>query len=339
MIDVSEVLARANGRWAEILTAVGVDEGFLVNRHGPCPTCGGKKPFRFDDKGGEGTSYCTHCGARNGVQLLREVSGLEFIPAIREIARILGGDFERENVVRIAHPGVIRSAMTAEETEIARVRLIKAWRSSFSGQGAVEPVARYLGSRGLVLPALPEGLRFHPSLPFFDEDGKRIGRYPAMLAVVSRPDGKPVSMHRTYLDRQGRKLCVKGSDGEPLPAKRLMKATEPLSGSAIRLYEAGETLAVAEGIETALAVHVMTGLPVWAGISASILKKMVIPADVRRVEIFADHDLPDRDGRRAGQDAAAFLAERLVEEGREVVTHLPQVEGTDFLDEFNASRS
>ena len=45
---------RARGRWPGILTALGVPAKALRNRHGPCPVCGGKDRFRFDDKGGAG---------------------------------------------------------------------------------------------------------------------------------------------------------------------------------------------------------------------------------------------------------------------------------------------
>ena len=35
--------------WPEILVGLGIDPQFLVRRHGPCPACGGKDRFRFDD--------------------------------------------------------------------------------------------------------------------------------------------------------------------------------------------------------------------------------------------------------------------------------------------------
>ena len=41
----------AHGRWPEILAALGIDPAALRNRHGPCPGCGGRDRFRFDDNG------------------------------------------------------------------------------------------------------------------------------------------------------------------------------------------------------------------------------------------------------------------------------------------------
>ena len=45
----------ANGRWKEILSALGVDPATLKNQHGPCPGCGIKDRFRFDNLNGDGT--------------------------------------------------------------------------------------------------------------------------------------------------------------------------------------------------------------------------------------------------------------------------------------------
>ena len=45
----------ASGRWHGILTALGVPQEFLTGKHGPCPICGGKDRFRFDNKNGRGT--------------------------------------------------------------------------------------------------------------------------------------------------------------------------------------------------------------------------------------------------------------------------------------------
>ena len=65
-LDVREA---AHGRWPSILSALGLDERALSGRHGPCPMCGGKDRFRFDDKEGRGTYFCSGCGAGDGVQL------------------------------------------------------------------------------------------------------------------------------------------------------------------------------------------------------------------------------------------------------------------------------
>ena len=54
-----QVGAIAKGRWHEILPALGIPAKHLKDEHGPCPGCGGKDRFRFDDKEGRGTWVCS----------------------------------------------------------------------------------------------------------------------------------------------------------------------------------------------------------------------------------------------------------------------------------------
>src|SRR5690348_12989513 len=86
----SETVERARGRLREILPLLGVNPLFLTNKHGPCPICGGKDRFRFDDKDGGGTYYCNQCGAGTGVIMLRKLHRWDHATACREIDKIIG---------------------------------------------------------------------------------------------------------------------------------------------------------------------------------------------------------------------------------------------------------
>jgi len=193
---------------------------------------------------------------------------------------------------------------------------------------AGDEVDRYLRGRGLTLHRHPPVLRFHPSLGYFEKgaDGKsrQIAAYPAMLALIQAPDGQAVTLHRTYL-RDGRKL-------DAADAKKVLSAG--IHGAAVRLFDAGAQLALCEGIETALAVHLATGKPVWAGISAGNLEKLWVPDTVREVCIYADNDAG---GDFAGQCFAYALARRLKREEkttgpRQVRVFVPRHAGTDWAD-------
>ena len=83
--------------------------------------------------------------------------------------------------------------------------------------------------------------------------------------------------------------------------------------------------ALAEGIETALAVKETTGWPVWATIAAPFMREVVVPPEVGEVVVAADHD-------QAGLEAARALARRLLREGRRVRMAVPPEEGEDWLD-------
>ena len=84
-------------------------------------------------------------------------------------------------------------------------------------------------------------------------------------------------------------------------------------------------MAITEGIETALAVRLATGLPVWATIAAGGMARLIVPPAVRLVVICTDHDAP-------GLKAAKTLARRLLDEGRRVKILYPDTPGTDWAD-------
>src|SRR5262249_13795827 len=85
-----DTIQRARHRWREILPRLGIETRFLTNTHGPCPLCGGRDRFRFDDRNGQGTYYCNQCGAGPGVILLRKKYGWDHKTACDEIDKIIG---------------------------------------------------------------------------------------------------------------------------------------------------------------------------------------------------------------------------------------------------------
>jgi hypothetical protein len=104
-----------------------------------------------------------------------------------------------------------------------------------------------------------------------------------------------------------------------------------LRGAAIRLYEPDHRLAIAEGVESALAVRLLTGWPVWSGIAANFLADVEVPASVREVSIWADSDA-------AGMKAALRLRDRLAASGKRVQIIQPRDE-MDPLDVYLAQQA
>jgi putative DNA primase/helicase len=80
----------ARGRWRPSSRRFGIESRFLTGKHGPCPMCEGRDRFRFDDKDGAGTWFCTKCGAGDGVKLVMLKTGLDFKEAAKEIERHAG---------------------------------------------------------------------------------------------------------------------------------------------------------------------------------------------------------------------------------------------------------
>ena len=205
-------------------------------------------------------------------------------------------------------------------------KLLQLWNETKS----IHPddaVSQYLINRGLTVPN-GDAIRFHGGLDYW-HGGQCIGVFPSMVAAVTSPTGKLVSIHRTYLTSDGRKA--------PLPTvKKLCASAGPLMGASIKIGsptrrdDGNLSLGIAEGIETALAASTLFGVPVWAGVSAHGLAAFEPPHDVQNIYIFADNDLSN-----AGQDAAQKLAQRLTYCGLSVRIHEPSVLG-DWNDELHA---
>lgn len=146
-----------------------------------------------------------------------------------------------------------------------------------------DPVDRYFANRNIGSPVGLQTLRYHPNLAYYN-DNQLQGHHPAMLALVSAPDGTLVNLLRIYVTYDGKKADI------DQPKKLMTPAISGLSGSAVRLSMPTDFLAVTEGTETAVAVHNAFGWPVWSCISASGLESVAIPPTVRKLFIMADKD-------------------------------------------------
>ncbi|WP_323165982.1 DUF7146 domain-containing protein [Pseudomonas bubulae] len=310
----------AQGHWTEILAALGVDPKLLTRRNQPCPRCGGNDRFQYTDKFGHGNFHCRKCGAGDGFTLLQALTGKAFHPLLVQVEQYL----QRTPAEVVTVP----PAASAQRMQRLVQRL---WQEAQPLQTGDEAY-RYLRARGVGLPVYPAVLRCHPCLGYYERDhtgtSRRIAEYPALLAWVQGADGHAVTLHRTYLQH--------GAKAPVAQPRKLLSST--IKGAAVRLFAATDELAVAEGLETALAVHLATGTPVWMALNAGNLEQLWLPDSVRRVRIYADNDA---DGDFTGQASAYTLARRLRREvsrlgPREVQVWVPQHPGTDWADRWNA---
>lgn len=307
---MSKTADNAVGRWHSILTGIGFPAEALVNKHGPCPLgCGGKKSFRFDDKERRGTWICSHCGAGEGVELVKQFLQCDARAALKRIDELLPQAIET------------KAAPEKDYTDVKRT-MNKLWGEAYPIGDIGGPVAQYLKRRlGFIQP--DTGLRCHTGVDYYDADRTKVGRFPAMLASVLSIHGAFVGLHRTY-------LTYDGGEKAPVDApKKLMTCVESIAGCAIRLARAdGAVLGVAEGIETALAASRRFVTPVWATISTSGMESFVPPDNVRHVDIYADHDTNG-----AGQLSAYKLMNKLVLKYKiSAAVHIPHRPGTDWAD-------
>ncbi len=309
------VKAAAHGNWPGILARLGVDEKVLNRRNQPCPLCGGTDRFQFTDKYGNGEYYCRGCGPGDGFKLLQGCLGWDFYKAFCNVEELVGVTS-------------FRPRAAPEPSSDRMKKLAKRIWDEAKPIVAGDDVDRYLSGRGLQMPEYPRALRFHSKLGFYvpDENGKskKVRDYPGMLAAIQGADGHAITLHRTYLEN--------GMKAAGIEAKKVLSSG--INGAAVRLSEATDELGLAEGIETALAIHLRTGKPVWATISAGNMEKVCIPDSVRRVCIYADNDA---NSEYDGQASAFLLARRLKKEEkrtgpRHIEVFVPKIAGEDWAD-------
>lgn len=88
----------ARGHWPQILGALaGLSSDQLTDRHQPCPLCGGRDRYRFDDQDGSGSWFCNQCGGPQqsggggtGMELLMRRTGWTFKEAVERVEQHLG---------------------------------------------------------------------------------------------------------------------------------------------------------------------------------------------------------------------------------------------------------
>ena len=299
----------AQGRWREILLELGVDSKHLENRHQPCPICEGRDRYRFDDKDGSGSYFCSGCGAGKGIDLLMKLNSWNFARAAREVDAVLG--------INGCANGPLSSVPVArvERSTADKERAIEALLRATLPISSDTPAARYLVQRcGPLDEENLKDLFYHKQLRHSDESSDV---YPALISILRFADGSRASVMRTYLTLAGEKASVE-------PVRKVMSCAS-MKGSAVRLGALQERLGIAEGIETALCASKMFGFPVWAALTANGVESWQPPTGVRSVAVCGDND-----ANYTGQAAAFALAKRLVHSGLAVDVRIPPVVGFDW---------
>lgn len=141
---------------------------------------------------------------------------------------------------------------------------------------------QYLAHRHLR--SLPADIRFHPRCPYRPKP-KTVFE-PALLVAV-RENCRLVALQRIFLRSDGRGYTRKVMLGEP-------------QSGAWRGGGGGDTLAIAEGFETAAAYTQLHDIPCWASLGARRLDLLSIPAEITTLLIAEDND---PEGRRAALKA------------------------------------
>lgn len=297
--------------------------------------------FHLDSR--KGFFYCFGCHAKGDVfALIRQVEGLDFLGALQRAAEMAGvAPIQDESPEQIQ---ARKEARAARESQRQADELLRAaaeiedkrrqaevslgwWRDARPDPS----IETYLGARGVdlgLVGGVPASLRRLDMR--FIEGGPRI---PCMFAPVQAVDGSVTGCHRTFLasDYRGKYAAPDGRG-----SKKMFGACW---GGAIRLAPAAPIIAIAEGIESALAFACFErragrSTPVWAaGSLGNIHHAITFPEGVQEVILVADNDTKHRE---TLEDALAGATTRLQGLGLKISRETPP-RGMDFLDFWNAT--
>jgi len=188
---------------------------------------------------------------------------------------------------------------------------LQIWSQSVNPTGTI--VERYLREhRGLELSGDVAGsvIRFHGRLKF-DET-----YLPSMVCLLRDiKSNEPCGIHRTFLDRK---------TGEKIDRRMLGIAR----GAAIKLDQAGASLTIGEGVETALSGR-MAGLgPVWALGSSGAVRSFPVLKGLSEITILEEND-------PTSQRDVEQCAQRYFKAGKPVNIVTPDI-GNDLNDAWRA---
>ncbi|UJT78277.1 DUF927 domain-containing protein [Edwardsiella piscicida] len=291
---IRQVTHEAAGQWPFVLAGVHINVPDSPRKHTACPACGGTDRFRFDDNG-RGSFICNQCGAGDGLDLIKKVNNCDTTEAAQLAADVLGIDYRAVQT----DPAVAsqrreqleagrqqreqeRQQQAAEDAEQRRATFTRLYAEMRQNVTLGESV--YLMSKGF------GGLSF-PILP----DGS------LLLALVG--DTGDVTAAQT-ISPQGEKRLLTGS------AKR---------GAyyAVNAPEQPQSVLIAEGLATALSVHLMrpdalTVVAIDAGNLLPVAEVMRRKYPEAQITIAADNDQhgdnQPNTGKIAAERAAAAVA-------------------------------
>lgn len=249
-IQAEDIKRAAEGKWMDLIfPRFGIDVQW--KKKTPCPACGGRDRFRFDDKNGNGDYFCQHCQGGDGLDLIGKCTHLSFPEVVKEVGAILGLDdsskitdadrekWRKEREYREKEQRELEQKMRENIARKAESTFRNAYQGEFSlylknKQVDKDPKIKITHDGNLLIPA-------------YDEHGK-------MWNVQTiTPDGQ--------------KLFIQESGGRTGGCFFVIGEVQP------DLYDA-HIICIAEGYATGMSIHMATGHPVALSFVANNLPKV-----------------------------------------------------------------
>ena len=327
-MNAKAIKAQASGKWLEILPLLDARLAAAVARvgkHVPCPIHGGKDGFRLyaDDQNGGGA--CNTCGTfADGFAVLQWLRGCSFYESLQLVADLLNNG----TVPDQPEPSCVVPAIERGNGYMGAIKYLLDTSSRTPNAAA----RAYYERRGIASEFITNSLKYHDNADVYHNgarvviNGKPL-RYPCILGLARNARGV-TGLHQIYITKDGEKAATEISQiiGSEYSKKRMIGQ---FAGTAVRFASAGKTLIVCEGIETGLAIRLLTGVDSIAACgTAALLGGVDVPDCVEHLLIYADND-------KAGKEAAEKLRER-EQHNREVEIIAPDAcVGNDWLDWLN----
>ncbi|MEA9393500.1 primase-helicase zinc-binding domain-containing protein [Acerihabitans sp. TG2] len=271
-MNVTDTMRSAQGYWPQLLPALGIKVA-LNGQHSPCPLCGGKDRFRFDDKAGKGSWICNQCGAGDGLNLVEKALQLSPSQAARQVEELIGDSAP-----------AVTATLTEQDKTLARQNAVKQARQIIAA--AIEqPRQTYLavkGWPGVETLTLAQPLRVGGI-------GYQRGDLVVPLTIA---EGEVVNVQ----------LINAAGDKRTLPGGQVKEAFHCFAGID------NKHLWLTEGYATGLTVHELTGESVYVALSANNLPSLAALLK----ELYPDATLliaADRDDNGTGQAKAEETAQ------------------------------
>lgn len=282
---IDRVLREFNGAWRQTLENYGcrLPSG---RHHGPCPVCGGKDRFRFDDKDGRGTWFCSQCDPQSGGGLLL-LSRFLGKPTIEVANELLGNTTERSRAP------VYRSLVSEDQIRKANHEQARKGAEALLASSELRPHA-YMSDRGL------DGQWLVNGEPIMGRDRSVIQPGDLLLVPAYKADGdgsKLVNVQKIKANKEKRPLF--GGD---------------MAGVYHKLDGHQKLIAITEGYATGVTVNQVTGATTYCAFNTGNLAAVSawVAGQYHGVSVvfFADHDELDlvhqwRPGEKFAKDAAA----------------------------------
>ena len=278
---IDRVLREFNGAWRQTLENYGchLPSG---RHHGPCPVCGGKDRFRFDDKEGRGTWFCSQCDPQSGGGLLL-LSRFLGKPTIEVANELLGNTPERSRAP------VYRAIVSDDQIRKANHEQARKGAEALLASSELRPHP-YMSDRGL------DGQWLVNGEPIMGRDRSVIqpGELLLVPAYKAEGDGSTlVNVQKIKANKEKRPLY--GGD---------------MAGVYHKLDGHQKLIAITEGYATGVTVNQVTGALTYCAFNTGNLAAVAAWASGQhpgvQVVLFADNDEHGA-GLRYAKDAAAPL--------------------------------